>query len=247
MFAPMSQERVILTTLPKSGSHLLKEILWDFLPLGVKNYPRTKDELGRRVPLTLNDIKKSTSIMPPGSGLTSHLPANTEVMNLFKDLNYPIFFMIRDPREMICSILRHIKALPSHHYYQVIMNLENDEQRINRLIKEFPSLGQGTIVQNYENYLPWQKLKNVVTIQYEKLMSEQVSIIEMKKISKHLNVNYSDFRLRNILKRRKGSNLRAYEVASAQNSFQKLWTNSNFETFEMVGGQNLLRILGYTE
>jgi sulfotransferase 6B1 len=170
-------------SVPKSGTHLLAQILSAFPSIGVAvergigpvltferqtGRERTTDEL-------LHDLRQ----LGPGDVCFGHIVATPEVRDYWRGQNVAHYFMLRDPRDVVVSHAFYIadKATQNvhHAYYKSLGSLE---ERIQASIQGRPDWqGEGSesasfpdIKARYQRYLDWLKEPGICVLRFEEFL-----------------------------------------------------------------------------
>lgn len=173
----------ILNSIPKSGTHLLLQVVQG-MGLGVV-LPSITQYLN---PHMLTDIAR-ISTLPPNHFLYGHLYFSPSYEQQFKQHSIKQLLMIRDPRDIIASLYYYLPSLPNHPVmrYAKSNNL-NKEQIINLIItgikrEGYVYPGTNSILHNFTQ---WMRNSDVLTVKYEDVLSPQVQNHEFHKILYHL-------------------------------------------------------------
>jgi len=170
-------------SVPKSGTHLLAQILSAFPSIGVAvergmgpiltferqtGRERTTDEL-------LHDLRQ----LGPGDVCFGHVVATSEVGEYWRGRNVAHYFMLRDPRDVAVSHAFYIadKATQNvhHTYYKSLGSLD---ERIQASIQGRPDWqGEGEevvrfpdISARYQRYLDWLNEPGVCILRFEEFL-----------------------------------------------------------------------------
>lgn len=138
--------RVLITSLPKSGTHLVSAVLqqfpeldkfpgnridppppWSWLPggedqivLGV-GHPRTADRAR---------LRRFLAALKPGVFVTGHVPYSPELASDLAELGYQVIAMVRDPRDVVVSKVRFANSLPDGRLDRELLKNETPERQI---------------------------------------------------------------------------------------------------------------------
>lgn len=170
-------------SVPKSGTHLLAQILSAFPTIGVAvergmgpilTFER---QTGRE--RTINELLHDLRQLGPGDLCFGHIVANMEVREHWREKNIAHYFMLRDPRDVVISHAFYIAdkaTLNVHHaYYQSLGSLE---ERIQASIQGRPDWhGEGDeavsfpdIKARYQRYLDWMSEPGVCVLRFEEFI-----------------------------------------------------------------------------
>ena len=170
---------VIGNSMPKSGSHLIIQILEGLPKIGPFVNPGTpplnRDEKNaiQPQPIILQKIRR----LRPGDFTYSYLEANTAYVAALTDPKIAPIFIYRDPRDVIISHVFYATDLHPghnmHHYYTE--TLTTMEERINAAIQgvvdeESPLSSIGL---KYSRYLDWLNQPEVLTLRFEDLILQK--------------------------------------------------------------------------
>jgi hypothetical protein len=180
-------------SVPKSGTHLLAQILVAYPGIGlavdrgmgpVLTFER-KTGRERSVKELLHDLNQ----LGPGDLCFGHIVAAPEILTGWRAENVAHYFMLRDPRDVVISHAFYIadKAVQNvhHAYYQSLGSLE---ERIRVSILGRPDW-QGTggeefnfpdIAARYARYLDWLNEPGVCVLRYEEfLQAREANLAKM--------------------------------------------------------------------
>jgi len=194
IYGRVSGEKVVLTSIPKSGTNLIYQLLFQ-LP-----HYRLYTGRGLRPWMFSSDsaLAQKISKVRKGQILPGHIPALADVLNTVESGNIKVLFMIRDPRDVLLSHLKYVthidKTHPTHHFFK---ELENDEARMKALL-----FGVDGVVESipavYSKYKSWTTCKNAITIRFERLVGKQgggdkvAQLAEIHRIVNQLNMDVTD-------------------------------------------------------
>lgn len=166
---------------PKSGTHLLTQVLQGFprigpavdsgLPAIVQFEPVTGRE--RRTEEILDELRRLRS----GDISYGHLHAAPEAIAFFTQEDVAAYFMLRDPRDVVISHVHYVTEMESNHIHHEYYNQEltNFDERLRTSIAGIPdpSIPFPDIFQRFEPYLGWLDHREVQSLHYEELMTDQ--------------------------------------------------------------------------
>ena len=123
-------------------------------------------------------ITKSTygglfKVLLPGKFIIGHVPFSSEAQDVQKKYVDISITIIRDPRDMILSMLRHIKERTHHHGFNYLFNvLTNDTDRFFAVAEGYEnSYGKMIGVEKMLNsMLHWQKSKSNICVKFEDII-----------------------------------------------------------------------------
>ena len=174
---------VLLNSFPKSGTHLLLQIL-EVLP-GVSNYGSF---IASMPSLTFQERSPNTHLrlidrIVPGELIPAHLFYDDDYCKSLKRKNCIIYFVYRDPRDIAVSEAIYLTDMNEWHrmhtYYS--KKLHNLDERISTAIlgvqdKDFRYC-YPDIAKRFERYRPWLDQSNVLPIRFEDMVSPQLDLV----------------------------------------------------------------------
>lgn len=246
--SPLRQEnppKVLVASVPKCGTHLLKQIIMGVPCLVKGSWILQKNEF-------FADMNKCR----PGTVMVGHLFYKTGLVNYLNKNHIPRFFIYRDPRDMIVSYVYYVKDIAKEHELREYFthSLQTDEERIMKLTTGFtlkePSLRYGDITTHYAPFHGWMQDPNTFTLQFEDLVeSEQLRQQTIRHMVDYMWDDIKSF----------GSNKDRVTKAMEQNinpkksgtfrrgisgGWRDYFTDENKKIFKEVAGQFLIE-LGY--
>jgi hypothetical protein len=176
---------------PKSGTHLLIQVLQGFARLGpavdsglpaILTFDGPSGE-PRRLEVILKDLRR----LREGDIAYGHLHALPEIeAELTKD-GVATYFIYRDPRDVVVSHAHYITEMATNHihhqYYTEHLKTFNDRLKTSilglpEIEKPFPD-----VYQRFEPYLGWFESKRVLTLRFEDFITDRMAIL--RKILEH--------------------------------------------------------------
>lgn len=162
--------------MPKSGSHLLTQILCGLTSLGPfvdPGFPPVnRDEKNHPLPMTV--VVENIRMMKPGDIRYGYIHAKEPFLSLFNQPKYAVIFIYRDPRDMLISHIFYAKDMyPGHGMHQYYNErLSSMEERINAAIEGVtdPGFELASVKQRYESYLGWLEQPHIFSVKFEDLI-----------------------------------------------------------------------------
>lgn len=153
--------RILLVSVPKSGTHMLESILEEFP--GLRNS-------GWRT-LT-NETCSDQSIRRIGRGMfaNSHLYYTPELARLIREQGIKTIFVMRDPRDIVVSRYKYIREIDHlHPAHQFLASFDNDRDGLMAAIagKDNIMPGMQTVLEGFRG---WLHDDAVLSIKYEDLV-----------------------------------------------------------------------------
>lgn len=167
---------VLGNAMPKSGSHLIYQVLQGLAEIGPFVNPgfppvnRTQDN--QRLPE--GDVLKTIQRMRPGDIAYGYILAKEPFITALTAVGRATVFVYRDPRDMIISHIFYATEMYEghwmHQYYTE--TLTTMEERINAAILGVQELGSELtpVRQRYAGYLGWLEQAAVLSMRFEDLI-----------------------------------------------------------------------------
>jgi hypothetical protein len=186
---------VIGNAMPKSGSHLLIQVLLGlteigpFVDPGLPPLTRSAENAN----LSEADVLARLNEMHPGDIAYSYLQARSPYIEALSRPNVAAFFIYRDPRDVIVSQIFYAMDIHTGHgmraFYQ---SLPDMEARIHAAINGVQSADANLspILTKYEKYLGWLEQKAVLSLRFEDLILDRQ--VALGRILDHLQARGFD-------------------------------------------------------
>lgn len=187
-----------------------------------------------------------------------HWPYTEESEKIFSKYGKANFFMIRDPRDQMVSMVfmvhKNSVGLEAP-FEEALLDLIDGGQRIYipwavEIQTVHPVMWENGIVRFYHLYIPWAFSKKFYTVRFENLIgpngggSAQAQFNEIRNIGRHLGVNLSQEKIQEITQNLFGGTFTFREGQIG--SWKKYFTPKVKETFKNTPGAcQLLIDLGY--
>jgi hypothetical protein len=243
-------------SLPKSGTHLLAQVLSAFPKIGpatdrgmgpILTFER---QTGRQRPA--QEILKDLAKLGPGDMCFGHIIAAPEIIDYWQSKNVAHFFMLRDPRDVVISHAFYIadKATQNvhHAYYKSLPTLE-DRIRVSILGRPDWEGNFPDIRQRYEMYLDWLECKQICLLRFEDFirareqnLEKMLFYAEQAGFQLHLPRPQAIALLADAIRPEKSFTFRKGEAGNWKQHF----TEEHKQLFKEVSGDLLLR-LGYEQ
>jgi sulfotransferase 6B1 len=164
---------------PKSGSHLLLQILNGFTQIMPYKYVdaepiRTIEKSGRR--RTSDEILQDLKNIPDGVIGWGYVDATKENASFLTSTGRVTYFIYRDPRDMLVSQVFFATDMHEEHgMHEYYNSLPNFEERLKVAITGIAKDGlkMVSVKQRYEGVFQWLEQKNVLCIRFEDLINNR--------------------------------------------------------------------------
>ncbi len=170
---------VLGNAMPKSGSHLIIQVLQGLTHLGPFVNPGfppvNRSESNQK--LSNEAILTNLQRMRPGDIAYGYLSANEPFISVLKAPGRATVFVYRDPRDMIVSHVFYATQMHAghwmHHYYTE--KLKTMEERINAAIEGVDEEGSELtpVRQRYQTYMGWREQPEVLSLRFEDLILDR--------------------------------------------------------------------------
>lgn len=171
---------------PKSGTHLLTQILAGFTLMGpavesgLPPIVTFEGETGKQ--RTLASILTDLARLLPGDISYGHLHAAPEIVASLSREGMAAYFIYRDPRDVVVSHVFYVTDLNNRHVHHdyYVNSLASFEQRLEVSILGRPELDTPfpDIRSRFDPYLQWLEHNQVLSLRYEDLLSDSKREIE---------------------------------------------------------------------
>jgi hypothetical protein len=170
---------VLGNAMPKSGSHLINQVVQGLTQIGPFVNPGfppvNRDELNDKLPDA--DILVNLQRMRAGDIGYGYIKARQPFLSLLTQPGRATVFIYRDPRDMIVSHVFYAAQMhPGHGMHRYYTEtLQTMEQRINAAIQgvEQPGSELSPILVRYEGYLGWLEQSAALCLRFEQLILDR--------------------------------------------------------------------------
>lgn len=171
---------------PKSGTHLLTQILQGFTHIGpavdsgLPAMVAFEGETGRARPAyrIVRDLER----LKPGDIAYGHLHAVPAVLSFLSQPGAAAYFIFRDPRDVVVSHVYYVTEMALHHIHHQFytQELHSFDERLTTSILGRPGWGDlfPNIRARFEPYLSWLDRADVLALRYEDFLTEQPTMLE---------------------------------------------------------------------
>ena len=173
---------VIGNAMPKSGSHLLSQILLGLTEIGPfvdpGMPPLTRSEANRNLPEPA--VLKRIAALQSGDIAYAYLHARQPFLSELTRKEVSAFFLYRDPRDMLVSHVFYATDLyPGHGMHAYYNRLSSMEQRLNAAIEGVTEKGfeLSPIREKYDHYLGWLDQPELLSLRFEELVQNRNSAL----------------------------------------------------------------------
>jgi sulfotransferase 6B1 len=172
---------------PKSGTHLLTQVLQGFPQIGPavdSGLPAVvtfEGDSGRERPAA--EILADLQRLLPGDLSYGHLHSLPQVVELLCQPGYAAYFILRDPRDVVVSHVHYVTEIEPNHihhrYYAEV--LQNFDQRLRTSILGLPDeiIPFPDIYQRFAPYLGWLEHPEVLCLRFEDFVTSRQETLRL--------------------------------------------------------------------
>ena len=172
---------LFVNSFPKSGTHLMTQVLRGFTHLGPavdSGLPAIVTYLGetgqeRSLQAILNDLER----LLPGDIAYGHLHAVPEIAARLSQQGIAAYFILRDPRDVAVSHVHYITNGQSNHIHHLYytQTLHTFDERLKTSILGLPGVEAPfpNINQRFEPFIGWLEQPALLTLHYEEFLSRR--------------------------------------------------------------------------
>ncbi len=245
---------VLGNAIPKSGSHLIIQILRGLTKMGPFINPGfppvNRAEDNRKLQPVA--IMKNLQRMRSGDIGYSYLGSSSPYVDLLTTEKWATIFVYRDPRDMVVSAVKYATDMNlehgMHEYFS--KRLKTDEERINVVIQgkqDEPGLEYSDIRTRYENYLGWLEQPAVLCLRFEDLilnrdetLGQILDYLSTRGFTPKVSRSEAISVLKQSIEPKKSGTFRKGQPGG----WKEIFTTDNIKNFKQVTGDLLVR-LGY--
>ena len=170
---------------PKSGTHLLTQVLQGFSNIGpavncgLPAIVTFSSQSGKQRPnqQILTDLRR----LLPGDISYGHLHAIPEVVNFLSKENWVACFILRDPRDVVISHVYYVTEMEPqhihHHYYAQVLKTFDDRLRTSILGRQDIDFPFPNIRDRFDPYLGWMNCPDLLSLRFEDFLADQPGTI----------------------------------------------------------------------
>lgn len=229
--------KVVLNSLPKSGTHLLESLFFK-LPLMRHNGDKTlMVETQNPIP---NKLKHITALKK-GQFLLSHMQFHTTIIDAANLNGVKIINLIRDPRDVIISHLNYVQNMDkTQKSHKLISQYDNRLDRLKVLID-----GKINIIEPFtivlDKFQPWTVEPKVLSVKFEHLIgsngggNDQHQKVAVSNIAEFISIKIGERDLENICKNifsTRSSTFNKGKIGNWKNVLneeEKIWLNKTLK------------------
>ena len=241
---------------PKSGTHLLTQVLAGFGLLGPfveTGLPAvTMFEGATGANRQVDGLVQQIIRLQPGDIRYGHLHAEPEILDALCRPGIAPFFILRDPRDVVVSHVFYVTELePNHSLHQHYAKLPDFEARLNTSILGLPDVDFDfpDIRGRFEPYFGWLDRPEVLTLRFEDFLTDREAALH--RVLDHVIARGFQFEgepeqavqiLADVIDPQRSPTFRS----GRSGGWRERFTPAHKDLFKQVAGDLLVR-LGYEE
>ena len=245
-----TESKIFLNSFPKSGTHLLSQIL-----LSTPNFKSYNRFVRHRSSFSFNKLIQDHKIIKSINSsvnheiLLGHLKYSRDFIKVLHEANFISFFIYRDPRDLIVSEANYLCNMNKwhylHKYFSAVPSFEDAVSlSINGLPGDFSKI-YPNFYKRFAPFLSWINDESVLALKFENFFDDNVDLL-LRQIKNHLLTGGVSFDADFTFSKKAivPSNSHTYRPNGGVGSFRKSFSNKNIRDFNLVCG-DLLDILNY--
>ncbi|HZK51927.1 MAG TPA: sulfotransferase domain-containing protein [Actinomycetota bacterium] len=255
--------RVLATSMPKAGTHLLSSLLKNFPKLmfsgrhyALRNFRIESSQSSEDAPVAFDwgRVERMLGSVNKGQFLTAHFPPHPQLVAILDKLDFKVVNILRDPRDVVVSSAHYLAQLERHFLYDRMKNdFPTAEARITAVITGLPPDEQGrglpSVSQRIARYRQWLVREDTYTCRFERLVgargdgSDEDQLNEIEAIGHHIGRPLTSEAATSLAQRTwsvKSSTFRKGVIGDWRNHF----TEQHKSIFKELAGPQLIE-LGY--
>ena len=257
-----NQPIVLCNSYPKSGTHLLYQILYS-LPGLTKWDDIISVQALCGIMNTVDHIRWKIGSAPDSSIVRSHLMYCQEILDILRGENCQILFIYRDLRDVAVSHARWVTKEPRIFLNKIYLQQESFHEQLMSSIKGVPlgsplgsNLSQPDIGQDFLRWKGWIDEPQALAIKFEDLVGERGSASEEKrlemvaKIVDHLEIKLSPQELKDQFSSQAMNPQESHTFVKGgkgkKGNWKTVFSESHKQAFKKVAGDLLIE-LGYEQ
>ncbi|MBW4082620.1 sulfotransferase domain-containing protein [Paenibacillus sp. S150] len=164
--------RAFLNSVPKSGTHLMKQILE-----GIPGMSLNPNEFYEGYPDDRDLHYSRLQLVPKGQFVTGHVYYSSLWSGMLKELQLKPVFLNRDLRDIVVSYTYFITGkYPYHPLRAYMLALPSRKEQYLALIKGVPDLQYPSISEWYEQFTGWTREADCLQVTFEQLVKNSKSL-----------------------------------------------------------------------
>ena len=240
---------IVINTIPKSGTHLLTQLLpalnaGTLLPF----------ELYEGWPRQLKSHEEQLAALPPGGVISGHIYHSDAYAAMLERFGIRMVLGIRDPRDIVVSLVRFYETTawpkdPPAEHIRHCLHCRTDRLRATIIGFQHEHSVQVDIATWVRRFMPWTQWPGAVTVRFENLVDADLRPTVLRRILLHVTSDLTEDEVaerlslaETAIEPEKSPTFRGIHVAEWHDAFDP-FTQSLFD----VVADNLLCEMGYDD
>jgi sulfotransferase 6B1 len=240
---------VLINTIPKSGTHLLKRVLptlnaGTLLPL----------ELYEGWPNQLKSHEAHLAMLPPGAVIAGHVFHSDAYAAMLERLGIRMVLGTRDPRDIVVSLVRFYETTewpkdPPAEHIRNCLHCRTDRLRATIIGFEHERVTQCDIATWVRRFIPWAQWPGAFAVRFENLVEPELRPTVLRHILTHVTSDLTEDEVverlslaETAIDSERSPTFRGIHVSAWHDAFDPL-TRSLFD----LVADNLLTEMGYDD
>lgn len=236
--------RVLMNSIPKSGTNLLESAL-NYFPLLRNAGRRTIMDWDTVSESTLRKIRK----IKRGQFVSAHLTVHATLISLLETEGIKSLCMVRDPRDIVVSNFKYVTNIDTTHItHKHFSSLPDDDARLMAAIRGVERIHAsiGDVLSKYEG---WLNDKNTLIVRFEDLIGSRGGGDDSRQyetilaIARHLEIDITEEQAKEICSRTFSTKSPTFRTGSI-GGWRKYFKDEHEKVFNENVGE-LLKVYGY--
>lgn len=167
--------RVLVNSIPKSGTHLLDQLLEEF-PL-IRPYngrtirPEYMGEDKNLAQQELTKLIKKVHATKTGEYRRAHMPSSPELLASLENINdLKMVLIVRNPKAVVVSLFKYMAEIDTMHpSHEIINQFKTDEEKLIACIDGYPGYID-SVHYVYSQYVDWLNRDDTYVVKFEDLI-----------------------------------------------------------------------------
>lgn len=257
-----NQPRIFCNSYPKSGTHLLKNMVSALPKLHSHNRGAywncvSRSRVDTRKSSALPAVVKKLSECLGGEVYQGHVEATPEISDCLQTHDFKTLFIYRDPRDVVVSLLywwgQHTET--DTWPYRYFRKLQSKDERLSFLIQGWPEKPKlagfpeqiqfPDIANRFALYRPWLSEPSCLSVRFEDLRNLETRDLTCRRIVSHVLGDSQDMPIDSMVDRMiaGGAWNRSQTFRNGTGGeWRKLFKTDHIETFKHHAGQLLMEL-----
>lgn len=249
-----SGKKILLNSFPKSGTHLLSQVISAYPSVLSFNRFSTHASSFRFEEKFFDEIIRTFDVSVSNELVKGHLRHSNQLEESLIKNDFLTFFLYRDPRDIIASEAHYLRSMnPWHKLHRFFSKTKSIQEAIdmsfygidNSIVSGYPDFGS-----RFDPFLGWLDADNCVCIRFEDLVGEKSQVMKTLKhiairLNSHFGNDFDSYKMAKILfEAIDPSSSHTYRPDGGVGKWKSVFTEEQEKNFAESFGY-LLEKLGY--